>query len=169
MPFGWQPSLFEASFPPWYTGFFAVPLPFLEPKRVSKFPIRERRSGWVPSILRDLGALTCYMSANTSLDPFIVVPSAFRRPAVTKPPQRFIRIHPSELPLAWFGSTADPLLRHSYELHTPSLPMTHVACRDRHWTLAYVSDSHNGASCRTLMLTSIPSQTEDMGFSPTSC
>src|SRR5260221_2138846 len=95
------------------------------------------------------------MSANTSLDPFIVVSSAFRRPDVTKPRQRFIRIHPSELPLAWFGSTVDPLLRHSCELHTPSLPVTRVACRDRHWTLAYVSDSHNGASCRTPITISI--------------
>ena len=70
----------------------------------------ETRRGWVPPILRDLGAPACRVESGMPLPDQVAGPGAWsvyrrvsrrlRRPFVTQPQRRFIGIHPSRLSLA---------------------------------------------------------------------
>src|SRR4029077_15539319 len=101
-PFGCWPSLLGPSFPAWglrpsYVGPTGRP-----PDRngVSTFRTEEVRPGWMPSLLRNLGALDADIAV---LHPWsnIAASAIFRRrPSLTEPQRWFTCVHPSGLPLA---------------------------------------------------------------------
>ncbi len=123
-PFGRRPSLLGPScaccgVPPSFRRSSGLLDRSPDHNRVAAFHTSEMQSGWVLPVLRGRGVLarngkdpraTAGVLRLLLFRPIIAVKTIVRRFSVTKPPRKFTRVHPSDLPLARFAWMVQALL-----------------------------------------------------------